>query len=353
MAELVITQAEGSRGRLTLRGTAEHLQGAEWGVAQRGRTRWVTGSPLAAAGLSGPERTPTTFEFDWRNQSLGANPSLYEMRGQQTTLDTAEALVEYVERMVAESSRVTVSWRGRELVGVLRSLTPTELSPGRWDAELRIEWVDARSLLKTRTGVPNVDPRSSAARITRQFRSLINRATFPAAVAQGYLDEAQRNANDLGASVSVLNSVARSYRENGQTALRLRRTVSGSVSDVGGQSQSFIGAAARPLEEMTGSRTDATSLLQSVRARGVMGSQAVDIRSQAISDSVALDTERSNAVADVYTAAEGEYLYQVAKRFYGNPDLWGHLLSFNPDIDSARLTAGQQVRVPPLTELPA
>jgi 5'-nucleotidase len=47
-----------------------------------------------------------------------------------------------------------------------------------------------------------------------------------------------------------------------------------------------------------------------------------------------------------YTVQEGDTLYSLAKRFYGNGQMWQRIADANPDISPKRLPVGEEIVVP-------
>lgn len=352
MPDLIIEQREGTRGRLTLRGSAVHLQGASWaGIKQRGDTRAVTGSAVASIGVAGPERMPTELAFDWRDSDLGRNPSLWTVQGQQTTITRAVRLREVFQRIVAEGSLVLVTWQGAELVGIVREYDDTEHDGTRLDADVRIEWRDAEALLTSEPPAAPLDVRGRISAMLGTFKGAVSNAQVPAQTAQTYLNDVQAVANDLGGSLAAVTAVGGAYRRNAATATQIRRGVGGASADVATKTAATITAVAKPLGDIVATRQDPAPMVAAIAARGRLCAELRALKTLAQDAAIRLDDERPEAMAKVYTASDGEWLYQVAQRHYGRADLWPSLLQANPHLSSPLLSAGDRVRVPPVGSL--
>ena len=352
MSLLVIQQREGTQGHLWLFGSAVHLQGANWsGVKQRGDTRAVTGSAVASIGVAGPERMPTELAFDWRDSDLRRNPSLWMVGNQETKITRAVRLREVFELIVAEGSLVVVKWQDIDRVGILREYDDTEYDGRRLDATVRIEWRDAEALLTTEPPAPPVNARGRVSQMLGSFRKAVAQAAMPAQAAQAYLNDVQRAANDLGSSMNTVTAAGAAYRDNARSATQIRRGVGGASADVATKTAAAITAVAKPLGDMVATRQDPAPMVAAIAARGRLCAELRGLQTLAQDTAIRLDDERPEAMAKVYTASDGEWLYQVAQRHYGRADLWPSLLQANPHLASPLLSAGDRVRVPPVGSL--
>lgn len=345
MATFEISQIEGPRRRLVLRGWAAPLAGVAWPVRQRGETRWTRSGGVGHA--VGPQVMPSEFEFAWRPSQLQAS-EVATLDGRQ--IRDPYTLQAAVSQMVVDGASVVVTWQGRPRPGLLREFTPVEgTAAAGWTATLEVDWLQPARRIPTPP--PGFDARSSYDKLLSGFRKLTEALTFPARIVSGYATDVRAGVAEVHRAFRRLRGVASTY----QTAVRDVAGIPGRAGAALGELISQVDAldelADKPIDALVDDAEDpdAERYLQTTRARAKAVRAARLVRRQAILDRVRLVARRSN-VLGTHKGVDGDDARMLALRYYGRLDVAEALARYN-GLDGYEVPSGLQIVLPRLRVL--
>lgn len=324
-------------------------------------TTWAAGSPTATQQSSGAREATTTLTGWWRDCDLLGADEVVVDGPDFGEVDTAQGLADLIDDIRVKGQDVEVTWNHIARVGVLTRFAQSWHTPSDLEYEMEYAWRSRGRATEARAS----STRTATASLTDGAQEVAGRAADVDTATQDmgfYLD-----GGIDGGLVASLDEIVGDIQDR---IFEVQDAVAAMSDGVGGGVDAIVRAASvLSLVENSASlitaefrgRVDRTiyaaSTVQeiaevapgkcvaaSVTAWGAVRS-ARDLRFSAARRRVAIQREREATVLALYRAIEADDLRQVATIFYGSPDDWGTIRSYN-GLATSKLQPGQVVMVP-------
>lgn len=334
-----ITETNGARRTLRLRGRALPGQSFPSGRSQRTKLTWYPGSSVATSQLLGPELGPTKISGTWSDRFLIGQ---VDQQG-FGELNTAEALVAAFEDICISGSDLRVQWGPVTRFGILKTFDPDwiRVQDCRWEAEF--EWHGAEA------GNPRAQAtaRTSTAALRRALVALDDEfVQDPPTVLPSYqsdvsaiLDGARNGVADLFGAVKDVQarltypiSVVRAAASLADSVRTQAGDLVANLSNTVYTAKTTLDTVVNVLDIESWSRTTALRAKQEVKA------------ALAISDDLAKRAEPGTVL--VVVVAQDTTLRQLSTRYYGDPDAWQSIADVNGLVGSV-VPAGTAIAITP------
>lgn len=337
-----IRQLGGSRRVVRLhRPSASPLAGAVWGVKQRGSIRWPHGSSRASALFAGPEQLPTTFEFRWLTRLLGDKSA--ELVGSGFISD-ADELVDLFRSIVSEKVPCFVRWRYREALAKLDEFTAEEGLLGEYEpVSLKVAWLEPHDLPVAEKPTA-IKPVSEALRsVLSGYSEVLATARQPLTMALERRREFEAALVDVSTALNDTTRLVRSYAGRANDAESVGGSVAG-LAEIAGRMQALSGSvelAAGDVAQVEGSR----ELAEASYFKAVVQRSALVAWRRSMVERLTLELLASGDILAIVMGVEGGDLRSVSLTYYGTPNDWQQIATFN-GLPGSAMQAGVRVRVP-------
>lgn len=328
--------------RLTLQGCCAPLRPVSWSGEQRRSINWVDGSGQADVRLAGPEERATTFRFKWLSRRMGETDALLSVVGTDndepvTSADDLEALINVMRR---EPSLVMITWRGRDVVGIIASVDSQAGYQGEWDVVVEFEPVQAPRYPQPAL----VQPRSPGSTVAQLIDTLDNAVT-EVERAVTWSDEVLDQVNDR--IYEVRSTLGRLERD---AALIGNRT-----AQLNGVRQN-VAAGFQQLFRTTAAVREAMPAVPNI-------AQTDDARMQLLAAAYLSDTDRQSRlvrhgaalaraqfrdegdVLAVHEGTKGETIWSLSWRYYGTV-AFADVISDRNGLLSEEILGGARIVIP-------
>ncbi len=356
MAELEIRQTESpapqeSPHTLVLRGLAGPVDAIDWGEgSQRSVVDWHAGSGQASVSLLGPEEGEASLEFRWRGRDIGGtDAALWD----GAALASVEDLVRVADKLRRDRALVAVSWRGDERVGFVARVSVREERLSEFEVSMRVQWVQAQDYRQPAPAVaPQVSEVSGA--VGSEWEA-VEAVSEPVTVPRLTGEAIARAVDGVGAEVARLARVAADLTAPGGVERGLF-TVAGytpaarqaqAAAEVLGAVRSAavtLGAAAEAPVGETAQSDEPVARMDTRLYLARTGRTARRVRDVAALEGGRFVALTSGALA-VHDAIEGETVFGLALRYYGDVRGWRAIAAAN-ELPRTTLRAGQRVVIP-------
>lgn len=343
---------------------------------QRAEFTWYPGSPQATVQMLGPSEDAITISGYWKDRFLAGSGDA-KVSGQSVA--TVADLVATVDNMRRQGRQVTMSWAGLIRIGHVTSFTQTwhNTHDVEWELEFSVLSHEATKVAAGNTPTVNLSGIANDA-TTQEFntRNAIF-GTERAATAQGTEVLAGRNAEfgisgpaglnllqqanavltEFDTQCTVFASNMANYAQSAtalitspsNTVRDIIATCSNTITQISNAAGTFVDTAMTEWYAITspdgvdgvpfGLQVSGRSYQQQVKnaTRSVVSFCAVTRYS--------LAEQLQGQPQRTFVAPADLDLRDVSRQFYGTPDEWRFLMTYN-SLQTSRLQAGQVVIVP-------
>lgn len=368
VSAFVIRELAGDKRTLKLTGRALPYRPLSLDGTQRNSIEWYPGSPIGTLQVYGAKEEPTTIGGQWKDiflgEATGHTPYAEMEQGDlgvgTFAVTTAQELARLVDEMRRRGVEVEVTWLNQARRGIIDRFSQKWHTGHDLEWELTFAWVSQAEEL---SDVPVLDDLSSditdlASQVQREVDSAFAEAAdvanagsrfatiFKTLLALGtsiqeYTDELTNAiielTGDLGSGGDTARRVAGILDGIKLKAELVAELVDGTVDsfamDQGGVSA--INSVERSWSNILSIRADARKRKDA----------AVRLRNLAAREQYRLIKTLDSTVIRVFQARDGYDLRQVSQEFYGTPDAWRGLMTYN-NLRTGLLAAGQVVFIP-------
>lgn len=354
---LVIRELEGEGREVQLVGRALPHRPLSLSGSQRVEMTKLPGSPTKTATVLGAEEKPTTMRGAWKDRfidtSAASNPRgvgdapPVELNG--TPVFSVDSTVQLFDLIRRAGSLLEVTWFSVKRRGYLIEFRQDWHNAHDVEWEAVFDWIDQGDPEVAAVFVNKTSMGDAAASTRQAFVPLLeNEPLFRASPdllamlqeVSAAIDDAitgiEDAISDVVYSVTWPLSVVQGVISQLQTIEEECTLMSDFLqSQVAGAW--YIGA---PVEDQTIEEKQEVQLF--VREQL---SLAKALQRTACEARTSIQADYSGDVLGTYVAREGDDLRDVSSQFYGTPFEWRRIQQFN-DLESAELTAGQQITVP-------
>lgn len=343
---------------------------------QRAEFTWYPGSPQATVQMLGPSEDAITISGYWKDRFLAGSGDA-KVSGESVA--TVADLVATVDNMRRQGRQVTMSWAGLIRIGHVTSFTQTwhNTHDVEWELEFSVLSHEATKVAAGNTPTVNLagiaDDANTTAFNARDAAFGIARV----ATAEGTEVLAGRNAEfgisgpaglnllqqanaaltDFDTQCTVFASTLANYAQSAtalitspsNTVRDIIATCSNTITQISNAAGTFVDTAMTEVYAITspdgidgvpfGLQVSGRSYQQQVKnaARSVISFCAVTRYS--------LGEQLQGQPQRTFVAPADLDLRDVSRQFYGTPDAWRFLMTYN-SLQTSRLQAGQVVIVP-------
>lgn len=379
---LSIEELTGAKAGISLRNRALPYRPITFGGKQRVEFSWYPGSPIATAQVLGPEEEPFTIRGFWKEKFL------FDAATKSTSLDLGEGsarigfssvssvlnLVNYIDRLRRRGQLCRFSWEDITRDGHITSFQQTWHN--RYDCEWELEFSPISQgetpPQQTPTPVPVFGDVSQSwetlsDRITTVSKPPFNLSNITASALSAAEDYIIGYSNAVKSTVDLIvaNALAPTDAINRISAIadgmKIRalqvafditdrateslfpvlsgNTVNNVLNPFTGQPvvESTITPETITVTEYVAARVYQNNLKTSVR----------DLRNYAVSQQAQYADLSNPQLLQTFIATQDTDLRDVSTQFYGTPNQWRLLMTFN-HLSSSKLTAGMLIFVPDL-----
>lgn len=363
-----VRELTGDGVTIRLMGRALPYRPLTFSSEQRLESTWYPGNPIATTQVFGRKENESTFTGYWKDKfvrNTTADGRLIEPDGRVEIVQgaytipsefvDASRIVHEFDEMVGRGQLVEVSWDVIVRHGFLRKFTHKWQRHEDIEWEMTFEWVSRGEKLVP-VAIPNdIDQSSLRAQLETKLSEFVSKATAPFAVVEAFqadLDAATELATDAVASVSdAAQNVSDAVLSPVEAAKKTTAAIQTVASSMSQAADAITARTAAALVTTGETVEDAVSFGAALRAElyGRRLSRAArDMRYTAVESGERLGAvvQESEIVA-TFVAREGEDLREVSTRYYGTPDEWRNIKSYN-GLATSKLTAGDVIFVPKL-----
>lgn len=351
--DFTIRELTGDKRTLRLVGRALPYRPFSLEGEQRADLWMPPGNPEGTLQIYGPSEKPTTIKGFWKTVFLG-DETLVSATINGAALTTAKDLVQTADDIRRKGQIVEVTWLHEQRQGVLQRLKKDwhNLNDCEWEIEflwsaLSIDVLSAAQKILKSALRSAADFASKMASQVSDFGDKASPLTVPQTPQSSQiadaLAKAQAAVDDLASGVdsatqgvtSAVTNARRAAASYEQGVLSMRGAINAAYARV--ESTAF-GA---PPTDLVGQQT---AVVQANREAVRSARKALYLAAEAREQ--LLKSAEPNLIT-AFIARGNMDLRDVSSRFYGVPDNWRRLRTFN-HLDSSRLSAGQVVFVPRL-----
>lgn len=345
------------------------------GGKQRAEFTWYPGSPEATVQMLGPEEDSIQLRGFWKDKFYGENSVGYGPTAnyQQndtglglSRVDNVAALVQVVDDMRRMGRRITLNWAGLRRVGHITGFRQT------WHNVHDCEWeIDFSVVSQGETTVPAVAAVTitppDAYQLALKQAILIQDSIIAASRVNDVLAITNQASVALNAAevlvqatTGALYDVARGYTSAYVTVTQgLRRVVSIQTGAIASTANVLRTTADTALSEFYSfgqyGDQDNTPLGVQLAADNLRRTVTRDLRATTRAFALnrrqaAVESTGTAAQVQSYVAPANTDLRAVSQLYYGTPDYWRQLMTYN-GLNTSKLSAGQTIFVPPASML--
>ena len=383
-----IAQLSGKKRVLSLAGRALPYRPISFSGTQRAEFTWYTGNPVATMQVLGSEEDETTISGEWKDKFLGtaidsaffttdgqpviptAIATVADSSGASTNLTTAWDVTQVANIMRREGQLVAVTWFNVIRHGLIRKFvfSPENIHDIKW--EMTFQWISQGDIYYPAapvTGPAFGDFVQNIAAVAVAIQGIADVVSANASVSRSFVTNLTATINQVNNDItdlsSTLSSIAASTIDPANAAQKGAAQATQAINDLVLLSQGISAVpstvssavyAALPTgaNGIPGSPTQNYGQVLSVelsnrnflKASQQGQAQAAQQRAQLLKQ---IDV---NIIA-VFIAQSNTDLRDVSTQYYGTPDDWIQIKTFN-QFTSSKLTAGQTVFVPKLNTTP-
>lgn len=357
--EFTIRELTGDRRTITL--TARSLPYRPFTLSgdHRVETTWYAGSPVATQQASGAREQPTTINGWWKDRFLtGAVVVDGEVVG---NVSTAQGLAALLDDVRVKGQLLEVIWNHVRRFGILSNFKQSWHTPTDLEWEMTFDWQskgqDARPS-STRTAAASLPDTSSEIAgkandldLATQHDALLSATGRP--VDTSLMDRLDRAVGELQGRVFELTDSIASLADGVNARVDSAMRVASTLRVIESQAQLIAAAfngtvdrticAVQSLPQLANIRPGLAVAAATASRAAVRAARA--LRHGAARRRYALAQERLAPVIAVFRAGADTDLRQVATTYYGTPDDWQAIRTFNSLPDSL-VPAGAAVLIP-------
>lgn len=382
-----IAQLSGPKAVLTLIGRALPYRPISFSGEQRAEFTWYTGNPVATMQVLGSEENETTIEGIWKDKFLGTTIlSAFDSNGQPTiatgiatlkddtgasvNLTTAWDVVQAANVMRREGQLVSVTWANVVRHGLMKKFvfSPENIHDFKW--EMVFQWIsqgDVSFPANPVTGSSFGDFVQNIAAAAQVIQGIADTVTTSISVGKSYVNSLTNTLATVNNAISDLadtvTSISQSTIDPSSAAQKGAAQATQAINDLVLLSSAVTAApsvvvSADYTNTPTGINGVASVSTQSygqvlsvelatrqlLKASRQSQAQAAQQRAQLLKQ---IDVD----IIAVFIAQNNTDLRDVSTQYYGTPDDWIQIRTFN-HFTSSKLTAGQTVFVPKLNTTP-
>ena len=359
--DFVIQALEGTDLRIVLGSRAAPHKPYTLDGSMRAEFTWYPGAATASIQMLGATEKNTTITGDWNDKFIktitedGRNVFSHAIAlVNNVQAGNVSDLVDVFEDLRLSGRLLSVSWEGRVRHGILVGFKQTWHTAQQMEWEMEFGWSsrgEPKQPLAKQKGLSFDDILKAARKNAEEVDDLLQDPplafiTDMMDTLVRYKDQALDALTDIEEQVSQFADDAVSPFETAQRTLAVSQTLldsaQGMAHTIEAIPQRVANAApnAPTLDMGTDLQTDAYFR----KIRNAARTLALSLAEQRAT--LEAQTRQAEALA-TFTAQEDTDLRAVSQRYYGTPNQWRNLRSYN-NLTSSRLSAGQLVVVPRL-----
>lgn len=360
-----IKEKGGQNRSLTFSGRALPYRPLKLTGKMRAEFTRYPGNPIATAQVLGAEEAPTSISGTWKDRFLKQTDDdgnyvvpdgaveMDDGQGAAKMLADVEAIVEAVDSFRMEGQLVEVTWDSRVRHGIIVEFTQIWQRHEICEWEIGFEWI-SRGEAQLPINFAEA-PKFALSQLSLKgaFNNLLDAVHEAIELEQSFFNKVADYTNKLSDAVDSVNdavtSVVKSALSVTDSARRLSSIFETIKDDAEGLRNLVQSIPARVMvaTEDIAEVTFGGALYAADWARRVGGyaDQMRALAAQQQADLLAAFDEQE--VLDIFDARQDTDLRDVSTRFFGTPDQWKSLMSYNGFLGS-KLNAGDEVLIPKL-----
>lgn len=320
--------------------------------SQRLEATWYPGNPVATAQVFGAKEDPTTFNGFWKDRFLSDGDTLVFFGGVRLTncVDVESAAQEFRR----QGKAIKMTWDVHVRVGFLVKFEPTWHNRHDCEWEMQFEWISFNDAAFAKPLVPATgifDFVSSVQMLCAQIQQYIDMGR---GYSQGYINAVNTQLENVNTIVASLVETAEAAVNAVLSPVQQARKTAAIISSIDLQCAGLVATVnATPdiVRADAGASTPYGLTLALENLSRQVGSTGSQIREQAANQRVAIALQADPQVIGSFTSREDMDLRDVSTRFYGSPNDWLSIKTYN-NLVGSRLSAGQTILLPELQIAP-
>ena len=361
-SSLSITELTGTKNELVFTGRALPYRPVSFEGTMRLNVSRSAGNPVGTSQILGAEEAPTTFNGMWKDRFMKAfSDSFVPVRQQGLVTLNGAALadvrnvVRVVDEMRMRGQLLSVRWDSIIRHGHLRRFKQTWHRAEDVEWEMDFEWISRGETITPIAFSFQVPSFDIANEIQSAIDGLVTLVKAPFALVQNIQREIDNNINALSEAAATLTATANnavktvlSPLDTARSALSALQTVQNSAASIERTFRSIPARALRAGREIASIAYDETLEAEDYARRARAQARALRYLAAMRRQELQANTV-DQEVVQTFIATQGLDLRDVSTRFYGTPDEWRRIASFN-GLTSSTLPGGAKVLVPVLTK---
>jgi len=347
--------------KIELRGRALPYQPFTLEGKMRAEFTWYAGSAFASAQMLGAEESASTVNGFWKDRFLKSadaitaqfiEPSAIGLVNGEQVVD-AKALVDSFDKMRLRGQTLRVSWDAIVRVGILTRVKQTWRRREDVEWELEFQWI-SRGEVPTAVTYPLTPAAQDFAAAIKPLMDKLNLITARFPVVENFLSALDGARTLMTEAMDSIEAAASQVQDQVQTPFWAAERTLASAETLGQQGASIVtlveetpalvvrkwsslGAAQ---EASYGTAIEADEYTRELKATAkaiayVSAEKAHQLRALIDEDDL----------LGTFIAPDDTDLRTVSQQYYGTPDQWQRLRTFN-SLNSSKLTAGMVILVP-------
>jgi len=327
----------------------------------RAETTWYPGSPVASMQVLGPSEEDTTISGRWTDRYLktsdesgrGVEPQAVVKVTNAPAPADVFALTTLVDDMRRQGQMIEVTWDEQVRRGIIKQFKQTWQRREICEWELVFAWVAQKE-----EDVPVAFNRGvSQTSLYPQLQSLadqvVEKAKAGFQLTEDFLTEIHTSMDEIQEAMGNVESSVQNMTDTILDPVDSALSLLGSLGTVQKACQNIVNSVDSRVARTVRNVADVAEItlgeaLEAADYCGELKRAAAELRAQAADQGEQLQarTEEQTLLA-VFVALENKDLRDISTQFYGTPDEWRRLMSYN-GLLSSKLTAGMEILVPRL-----
>lgn len=328
---------------LVLSGRCAPLRPLTWGGEQRRSVTWMEGTPRAAVRLAGAEESTTTFKFRWMSRLMGDGAAKFGIGGALDAIDSANDLEALVQQLRRDPALVMVTWRGRQVVGILASVSASAGYEEEWDVSVDFQPVggpEAGSVWDAELAL-GPEPLSLAEKLLATLDNGLTSVEQATTWAEDALELVGARVGDVRAVLSRIYRDARSIRLLPQSAAGVAKQMAAGLQQLFTTS-AYVRDTIVPAPNLA--QTDDARM--QILAAAYLGETDRAVRRARHEGALARRSFRPEAdILRTHIAVAGETIWSVSFLYFGTIE-YADLIAERNNLRSPELFAGAKIVIP-------
>lgn len=335
--------------------------------SMRAEFTYYPGNPIATVQVLGASEQDTTLQGAWKDRFLRQQDddgnsilnsgvvTLYD-GGREQALQDVDSICGLVDDFRMKGQLLEVTWDTKVRIGLLKEFEQKWTRHEVCEWSMTFGWI-SRGEKEVPTNVSQTGAFDNAKgtfdNLLSGLQAVIAGAQEGIAIVESVLAEVNSYVNDIDAAVTAIddtvNGVASSVLSVADGSKRLLGIFDTIKDDAEGLKATVQGVPSAALLSSgdVANVTFGESLNAGSWARSIADS-CDDLRAQAAEQGFQISqTLDEQEILDVFNARQDTDLRDVSSRYYGTPEEWSRLMTFN-GLTTSRLTAGMEILIPRL-----